>query len=115
MRTQIRRMSVRTRSLALAALWFAGVGAAHAWDGVASGVVNAVEITGGSNYGFRVFVAGVTNMCGSGSNWAFLNESDSNYKTYVSAILMAKAQGTPVIVYTNSENGYCRIGYVSVQ
>jgi hypothetical protein len=109
------RMNVRTRSIALAVLWFVGIGSAHAWDGVASGVVNAVDITNGNIYGFRVFVSGVTNMCGSGSNWAFLNESDSNYKTYVAAILTAKAQGTPVVIYTNSENGYCHIGHISVQ
>ena len=109
------RMSARIRSLALAVLCFAGIGVAHAWDGVASGNISAVEITGGNNFGFRIFVGGVTNMCGSGSNWAYLNESDSNYKTYVAAILAAKAQGTPVTVFSTLENGYCHVGYISVQ
>jgi len=109
------RTRARIKPLALAVVSFVVSGAAHAWDGVVSGAIYAVEITGGNNYGFRVFVTGVTNMCGSGSNWAFLNEADSNYKTYVAAILAAKAQGSPVIVYSTSENGYCHIGYISVQ
>lgn len=109
------RKSVRIKSLALAVLWLTGIGAAHAWDGVVSGNIYAVEITGGNNFGFRVFVSGVTNMCGSGSNWAYLNETDSNYKTYVAAILAAKAQGSSVTVYSTLENGYCHIGYISVQ
>ena len=75
-------VSMKTRAFVMTALWLAGIGVAHAWDGVASGKIYAVEITGGNNYNLRVFVTGVTNMCGSGSNWAFLNESDSNYKTF---------------------------------
>jgi hypothetical protein len=114
MRSEI-KMGVGIRSLAFAVLWFTGAGAAHAWDGVASGNIYAVEITGGNSFGFRVFVSGVTNMCGSGSNWAYLNESDSNYKTYVAGILAAKAQGSTVTVYSTLENGYCHIGYISVQ
>jgi hypothetical protein len=113
--TQSALITRRIRTIALAVLWFAGAGTAHAWDGTVSGAVYAVEITGGNNFGFRVFISGVTNMCGSGSNWAYLNESDSNYKTYVAAILAAKAQGSPVTVFSTLEGGYCHIGYISVQ
>jgi hypothetical protein len=114
MRTQT-RIGTTIKSLAVTLLWFVGISAAHAWDGAVAGTIYAVEITGGNNYDVRIFVSGVTNMCGSGSNWAYLNESDSNYKTYVAAILAAKAQGSQVTVYTTLENGYCHIGYISVQ
>jgi hypothetical protein len=110
-----RQAIAKIRSFAMTVLWFAGIGTAQAWDGVASGNIYAVEITGGNNYGLRVFVTGVSNMCSGGSSWAYLNESDSNYKTYVAAILAAKAQGSPVVVYSTLENGYCHIGYVSIQ
>lgn len=109
-----------TRRSSLWALFFAivgigGIGVAQAWDGVITGQVTAVEITGGANYGFRVIVNGGTLMCGPSSSWSFLNESDSNYKTYVAAILMAKAMSAPVTIYTTREGDYCHIGYVSIQ
>lgn len=54
-------------------------------------------------------------MCGAGAKWAFLNEADSNYKVYVAALLMAKAQGSTVTVYsTNVDGAYCRIGHVAI-
>lgn len=108
------RIRTGLRIMTLSALMMVGMKPALAWDGVAQGTVYAVEVTGGANYGFRVFVSGVTNMCGNGSSWAYLNEADSNYKTYVAVIMMAKAQGSPVTLYTNVENGYCHIGYISV-
>jgi hypothetical protein len=107
------RVKWRISCIVLAGSWLAA-SAAYAWDGVVSGTVVAFEVTGGNNFGFRVFISGVTNMCGTGSNWGFLNETDSNYKTYVSAILTAKAQGNSVTMYTTVDNGYCRIGYLSV-
>ncbi len=53
-------------------------------------------------------------MCTGGPDWAYLNEDDSNYKTYVAALLTARAQGTPVTIYSNLENGYCKIGYITI-
>ena len=108
-----RRSRSGFRLLLLSALSFSGPVFAD-WDGVSQGTIYAVDVTGGNNYGVRVHVTGVTNMCGSGSSWAYLNEQDSNYKVYVAAIMMAKAQGSPVTVYTTRENGYCHIGYISI-
>jgi hypothetical protein len=107
--------AVSFRIAALASLMCLGMRPAIAWDGVVSGTIQAVEVTGGNNFGFRVFVSGVTNMCGTGSNWAYLNETDSNYRTYVAAILAAKAQASPVSIYTTLVNGYCQIGHVTIQ
>ena len=107
-------MGATFRITILTVLMLTGIRPALAWDGVASGTIAAVEITGGNNFGFRVFVSGVTNMCNTGSNWAYLNETDSNYKTYVAAILAAKAQGSSVTVYSTVASGYCQIGYISV-
>jgi hypothetical protein len=85
-----------------------------AWDGAFTGTIYAMDVTSGHSYGVRVFLSGVPNMCGTGSNWAYLNDTDSNYNTYVAALMMAKAQGSPVTIYTTRENNYCHIGYISV-
>jgi|EndMetStandDraft_4_1072995.scaffolds.fasta_scaffold272071_2 hypothetical protein len=86
----------------------------RAWDGNASGKVTSIDITGGSNYGFRVVLDGGTQICTGGTTWAFLNEADSNYKTYVAALLVAKVQGVNVRLFTTTEGGFCHIGYVSI-
>lgn len=52
-------------------------------------------------------------MCTGGSDWAYLNETDSNYKVYVAALLLAKAQNTSVTVFSNLEYGQCHIGYIA--
>ena len=53
--------------------------------------------------------------CSGGSNWAYLNETDSNYRVYVSALLAAKALGSNVTLYTTNNGIYCQIGYVEIQ
>jgi hypothetical protein len=86
-----------------------------AWDGSVSGKISVVEITNGSNLGFRVWLSDVhAAFCTSGPNWGFLYETDSNYKTYVAALLMAKALGNQVTLYLTTEGGYCHIGHITV-
>jgi hypothetical protein len=87
--------------------------AALAWDGAVSGIPTVIDVTDGNNYGFRVYV-GSQAMCGNANNWGYLNSTDSNYSAYVAAILMAKAQGSTLVVYSNRDaNGYCHIGYMT--
>ena len=87
---------------------------ALAWDGSVSGTINTLDVTAAGNYALRVTLNGVSTMCNGGASWAWLNETGSNYKTYAAALMMAKAQGTPVLIYTNLEYGHCRIGYISL-
>lgn len=87
---------------------------ASAWDGAVGGKVVAFEITHGANYGFRVYLNAGVAMCPGGPTWAFLNETDSNYKVYVANLMLAKAQGSQVTVYSNLEGAYCRIGHLHV-
>ncbi len=89
--------------------------AAQAWDGVVSGKIETIEITHGGNLAFRVWLTGGPTMCTAGAKFAYLNEADSNYKVYVAALLMAKAQGNTVSVYaTNVAGTYCQIGHLAV-
>jgi len=89
-----------------------------AWDGRVSGKVGNIDVTSGSNYGFRVTLVNGPALCGNDNKWAYLNDSDSNYQTYVSVLLAAKMADKNVTVYTNREtssgNGYCHIGYISI-
>lgn len=85
-----------------------------AWDGVVSGTINTLEVTAGHNFGFRISLVGIGIMCAGGGAIAYLNESDSNYKTYVAALMTARAQGSNATVYSNLENGHCHIGHVAI-
>ena len=93
---------------------------AHAvWDGYERGKIVRVDVTGATNYGFRIWLEGHPKMCANidpsnTANWAYLNETDSNYQIYISVLLSAKAMGKDVTVYTKKgSNGYCKIGYIS--
>jgi len=85
-----------------------------AWDGIQTSTLQGMEVTAGTNYGFRISLAGVSNMCTGGSGMAYLNDTDSNYKIYVAVLMLANAQGKRVSVYTNLEGGECHIKYISV-
>lgn len=87
---------------------------ASAWDGIVSGKVSQLEVTAGGNYGVRVTVTNAPGglMCTGGATWAYLNETDSNYKVYVSVLLMARATGASVSVYSTRVGAYCQIQYL---
>ena len=87
---------------------------AMAWDGTFYGVVGVVDVTDGANFGFRLYGTGP--LCGNANNWAYLNAADSNYATYVAAILMAKAQGSSINLYMTRDaaTGHCHIGYLQL-
>jgi len=92
---------------------------AHAWDGVQLGTIATVDVAPGDNYGFRVSLDGGATLCGNANTWAYLNEADSNYKTFVGVLMAAKLAGKSVVIYANREmtsgQGYCHIGYVSLR
>ena len=89
--------------------------AAYSWDGVATGTLGNIDVTQAGNYPFRVSFASGANMCGS-VKWSYLSDQDGNYKTYAGALLTAKALGKAVTFYTTRDaNGFCQIGYISMQ
>ncbi|GAB1623977.1 hypothetical protein AAOGI_40270 [Agarivorans albus] len=87
-----------------------------AWDGVTVGKISSLDVTSGNNYGFRINLKGAPKLCGNNHTWAYVNESHSNYKTYVSVLLAAKMADKEVVLYTNQEQksgaNYCSIGYL---
>lgn len=100
---------------------------AYDWPGIETGTIGQIHVSPGDNYGFRVYFTDGRKMCrpvagrttDGAANWAFLNDTDSNYKVYVAMLMMAKATGSTVTIYTNNEpygtdGTMCRIGYVVV-
>ena|SRR5215469_9798521 len=106
----------RLRALHTAAILLALPVTCFAWSGSATGSVTRIDVTADGNYGVRVYLGNQV-MCGAGTpQWAYLNDSDSNFNVYVSALLAAKADGDTVILYTDIDSsGNCHIGYISVQ
>lgn len=110
-------MSLKQRLICLAFLALSSPNVV-AWDGMTTGHIRTIDVTGGNNYGFRVSLEGGPLLCGNSHTWAYINEADSNYQTYVAVLLAAKAAKQSVTLYTNRQNnasdGYCHIGYISV-
>ena len=87
---------------------------ALAWDGIKTGKITGIDVTGGQNFGFRVYLDG-TPMCGTTEVWAFANKDFDNYDALVSVITSAYLAGKTVTVLTNQDGVYCRIGYVMLR
>lgn len=88
----------------------------YAWDGIVSGKISNIAVTSGANYGFRVTLTGSPVVC-NGNTWGYLLNSDSNYTTYVAALLSANVGNLSVTLYTDKDlsSGYCHITYLDVQ
>jgi hypothetical protein len=85
-----------------------------AWDGAPVGTINAIEVTAGNNQGLRVYLNGVGIHCTGGATYAYLNETDSNYKTYVAALLLARGLNARVQLFTINQGAYCQIAYMTL-
>ena len=100
----------------LAGLMFLGLvsTSAYAWDGTVQGKIWRIDVTATGNYTFRVMLQGSPVLCGA-TNWAYLDEVDTNYKVYAATLLAAKASGSDTVIYTTKDqSGYCKVGYVAV-
>ena len=104
------RCVLKNISIVLLSLYF---GAAFAWDGSVEGRIDVFEVTGGNSYDFRVWLSNGPPMCGNQTRFAYLNETDANYKTYVAVLLSAHRAQTLVRIHTTRDSsGNCKIGHV---
>ena len=76
---------------------------------IVSGQIDSLFAAQGTNYGFRVYLTGVSPLCAGGGGWAYTNASDDNYKVYVSTLTTAYAMGKPVTLTMELVNGQCHI------
>lgn len=95
------------------------------WDGFIECKIMKLDVTEGNQYGIRVLtdqtdLLNDTNTTHDPISWAFLNENDSNYKTYVALLSLAFTMDYKVKIYVKevpygSETSYAaHIGYLSV-
>jgi len=86
-----------------------------AYDGIVSGQISGLGGFNAGNFPFRVGLAGGPPMCGNANGWAYLSDTDGNYKVNVALLIFAKSQGAMVTLYTNRDGfGYCRIDIVVI-
>ena len=89
---------------------------AFAWDGVVTGQIDVIQGGMAGNYPFRVVLKNGPVLCGNTNNWAFLLDTDGNYKTNAGILLSAKIAASTVILYTTRDaSGYCRIDFFQIQ
>ena len=88
----------------------------NAWDGNVTGTVHQVHIVPleENDRSLRIVMEGNPKMCGTNTDWAYLDESNSNYQVVVSALLAAKMSGSEISIYSNKNpaGDHCEIGYV---
>lgn len=86
-----------------------------AYDGVVTGQIQSLATAPGGGYGFRVALAGSPALCGNAFTWAYLLDTDTNYKVQAALLLFTKSQGVPVTLYTYRDGStYCQISIVGM-
>jgi hypothetical protein len=87
-----------------------------AWDGSGTGKVDTISVSNDVSYTFRVSLLPQSPLCGTTNTFAYLNDGETGYKTFVGTLMLAKALGSSVTLYTTRDaSGYCHLGYVSTQ
>ncbi|MGD1954577.1 MAG: hypothetical protein ACFBZ9_04940 [Sphingomonadales bacterium] len=88
----------------------------YAWDGAPSGTITDIQVTGATNFAFRVTLnSSSTSYCGSGTQWAYVNKSHDNYEVFVSILTSAFMAAKPVTLYvTKDGTNNCALGHISM-
>ncbi|MBF0312954.1 MAG: hypothetical protein HQK52_06035 [Oligoflexia bacterium] len=96
---------------------------AFSWDEVSVGKITGLDVAPSGNYGLRVYldVPNASN-CGFDRNgpqagagtWFYMEESDSNYKSYLALLTLAFAAQKSVALHATKDKG-CHIGYIGVR
>lgn len=112
------RNTLKFASLLLASsLLLAAPLAAFAYDGTITGTISQIDVNNayGDEYAVRVYMGGAA-LCGNANTWAYVNSNDTNYSSFLAALLSAKAQGETLIVMSNQDSGgFCHIVYLSLK
>ncbi|WNO10798.1 hypothetical protein [Teredinibacter sp. KSP-S5-2] len=94
---------------------FLSVNVFGAWAGQLKGKIALTEVAHDEPYSFRVSLKGQPALCGNTNNWAYVKKTDSNYPTFVSALLAAKFSGSDVTLYTIVDpDGRCYLRHLSI-
>ena len=90
------------------------------WDGYATVRITRVDVTQNGNCDFRVMTNNEdlfndTDEPHDPVSWAYLNESDVNYETYVAMLSMAFMMDYDVVIHVKKVDNYAHIGYISIR
>lgn len=101
-----------TKFILAAALSIAAVTPVLAWDGVVTGKINLIEATNNPAQSLKVFVAGApaAYCTGDTGGFAYFNESDPQFQSEKTAILLAYTMGLTVNLYLSTVSTRCKIG-----
>lgn len=82
-----------------------------------SGTIQSLFFSGDENFAVRVVLSGVADPCGENNGaFSYINASASNYKAYVAGLILAKAQGSRVVLTVRPGNAnYCQLVEFMVQ
>ena len=108
---------LRSRALFgfLTGLLALGASPAHAQTAV-TGQVAELHATNAGNLPFRVLLVGAPILCAGGMAEGYLEDTDANYKVQVATLMMAKATGASVTLYSVvGAYGRCRITYIHMR
>ncbi len=91
------------------------------WDGLERIKITRIDVTGGENFGFRVYadssdLLNDTDKEHRPTNWAYINESDSNYKTFVALLTTAYTLDYTVqLRVIEDDRGFAKIHYIVIE
>lgn len=78
-----------------------------------AGKIKSIFVSGGENYGFRITIysaGGEDQLTGCSYHFAYVNSTDDNYQTKVSALLVAYAQQSAMnVTISRGGDNYCHI------
>lgn len=73
------------------------------------GQIADIYISGGANFGYRVSLVGRNPICSAGSIFAYVNDTDSNYKVFVSNLMLAYYTKKQISLIMEPAGNYCHI------
>lgn len=81
-----------------------------------SGKILQLDVATAGNLPFRVYLEGLPILCTGGIHEGYIDDSDANYKIYVAALMLAKATGATVTLFSDiGLYGRCKVTYLSVK
>lgn len=78
-----------------------------AWTG--DFTITNIYVAGENNFQYRIYGMVPNSSCSNGSNWVYINKSDSGSEGFVAAMFTAFASGRPIRALIEPTNGYCHV------
>jgi hypothetical protein len=106
---------MKSRMTGILLLVLLSLGATSSALADAYGKVGSISVVNAGNMPFRVSLVGIDHICPTISdNWAYLNEYDASYKSWMATLIAARVSDTYVSLQTSLDsNSRCRINLIT--